>query len=141
MRYCHKRRPISGFRHVRHFYDNASSQTSELWVREGYHLVAHHTLQIQPHACSFLFPKQILCSGHRYKSRQAYDSAIRQCLRGLHKSAYLDAFKNWIQRLKFCISKNGEDFEEILSSFHFLNRMILRYRTIHIAYRSVLVYE
>lgn len=47
------------------------------------------------------------------KSRQAIYSAISQCLRGLYKLTYHDAFQKWIQRLILRILNCGEDFEEM----------------------------
>lgn len=52
-------------------------------------------------------------SSRRYKSRQAIYSAISQCLRGLYKLTYHDAFQKWIQRLILRNLNCGEDFEEM----------------------------
>ena len=45
------------------------------------------------------------------KRPQALASAIHQYLITVPKSAYRDAFKKWIHRLKLCISSHGEYFE------------------------------
>ena len=50
-------------------------------------------------------------AGRKYQSRQALGSAIHQYLITVPKSAYRDAFKKWIHRLKLCISSHGEYFE------------------------------
>ena len=60
----------------------------------------------------FLFPKlKAFLAGRKYKSRQALGSAIHQYFITVPKSAYRDAFKKWIHRLKLCISSQGEYFE------------------------------
>ena len=60
----------------------------------------------------FLFPKlKAFHAGRKYQSRQALGSANHQYLITVPKSAYLDAFKKWIHRLKLCISSHGEYFE------------------------------
>lgn len=116
-KYYQKRRPVSGFRHVRLLHDNAPSHTSQL-VKQ---FLKSEKVTVLPHPpyspdlapCDFfLFPKlKKFLSGRRYKSRQALGSAVSQCLRGIPKSAYRDAFQKWIQRLKLCISNHGEYFE------------------------------
>ncbi|XP_062593106.1 histone-lysine N-methyltransferase SETMAR-like [Saccostrea cucullata] len=83
-----KRRPVSGFRHVRLLYDNAPSHTSEL-VKQ---FLKSEKVTVLPHPpyspdlapCDFfLFPKlKKFLSGRRYKSRQALGSVVSQCLRG-----------------------------------------------------------
>ena len=53
----------------------------------------------------FLFPKvKTFLVGRSYQSRQAFGSAIFQYLTSIPKSAYLDAFRKWIHRLKLSIS-------------------------------------
>lgn len=47
-----------------------------------------------PNLKSFFF-----LSGRHYKSRKALASAISQCLNGLSKSAYRDAFHNLIRKI------------------------------------------
>ena len=116
-KYYQKRRPVSGFRHVRLLHDNAPSHTSEL-VKQ---FLKSEKVTVLPHPpyspdlapCDFfVFPKlKKFLSGRRYRSRQALGSAVSQCLRGIPKSAYRDAFQKWIQRLKLCISNHGEYFE------------------------------
>lgn len=77
-------------------------------------------------------------SDHRYKSRQAIGSAMIRCPRGRPKSAYSKAFQKWIQRLILLvhISNLGEHFWSTVK----LIWMLLRYRTIHTAYRTTGVY-
>ncbi|XP_062582211.1 histone-lysine N-methyltransferase SETMAR-like [Saccostrea cucullata] len=108
-KYYQKRHPVSGFRHVRLLHDNAPSHTSEL-VKQ---FLKSEKVTVLPHPpyspdlapCDFfLFPKlKKFLSGRRYKSRQALGSAVSQCLRGIPKSAYREAFQKWIQRLKLYI--------------------------------------
>lgn len=43
--------------------------------------------------------KSFVLSGRHYKSRKALASAISQCLNGLSKSAYRDAFHNLIRKI------------------------------------------
>ena len=60
----------------------------------------------------FLFPKlKAFLAGRKYQSRQTLGSAIHQYIITVPKSAYRDAFKKWIHRLKLCISSHGEYFE------------------------------
>ena len=59
-----------------------------------------------------LLPKlKAFLAGRKYQSRQALGSAIHQYLITVPKSAYRDAFKKWIHRLKLCISSHGEYFK------------------------------
>lgn len=116
-KYYQKRRTVTGFKHVRLLHDNAPAHTSQI-VRE---FLKSEKVTVLPHPpyspdlapCDFfLFPKlKNFLSGRRYNSRQAVGSAVSQCLRGIPKSAYRDAFQKWIHRLKLCISNHGEYFE------------------------------
>ena len=89
--YYQKRRPATGFKHVRLLHDNAQAPCPFDF---------------------FLFPKlKAFLAGRKYQSQQALGSAIHQYLITVPKSAYRDAFKKWIHRLKLCISSQGEYFE------------------------------
>jgi hypothetical protein len=60
----------------------------------------------------FMFPKLTsFLAGRKYKSRQALDMLFISTLLLCPKSAYRDAFKKWIHRLKLCFSSHGEYFE------------------------------
>ena len=116
-KYYQKRRPATGFKHVRLLHDNAPAHTSALVTQ----FLKQEKVTVLPHPpyspdlapCDFfLFPKlKKFLSGRRYRSRQALGSAVFQYLSTIPKSAYRDAFRKWIYRLKLCISSHGEYFE------------------------------
>ena len=120
-KYNQKRRPATGFKHVLH--DNAPAHTSAMVTaflkKEKVTVLPHHPSPPPPPPppdlapCDFfLFPKlKAFLAGRKYQSRQALGSAIHQYLITVPKSAYRDAFKKWIHRLKLCISSHGEYFE------------------------------
>ena len=84
-------------------------------VGEGYRLSIPTILSgSSPMQLFFLFPKlKKFLSSRQYKSRQVLGEAVSQNLRGIFKSACRDAFQKWVQRLKLCISNNGEYFEGV----------------------------
>ena len=121
-KYYQKRRPATGFKHVRLLHDNAPAHTSTILT--AYLKKEKVTVlptppppppPVFPRPCPmwfFLFPKlKAFLAGRKYQSRQALGSAIHQYLITVPKSAYRDAFKKWIHRLKLCISSHGEYFE------------------------------
>ena len=116
-KYYQKRRPATGFKHVRLLHDNAPAHTSAIVTaflkKEKVTVLPHPPYSPDLAPCDFfLFPKlKSFLAGPKYQSRQALGSAIHQYLITVAKSAYRDAFKKWIHRLKFCISSHGEYFE------------------------------
>ena len=60
----------------------------------------------------FLFPKlKRVLSGRKYGSRNAVASVVNRCLKRIPKTDYENAFREWLKRLKLCVSHNGEYFE------------------------------
>ena len=112
-----KRRPATGFKHVRLLRDNAPAHTFAIITaflkKEKVTVLPHPPYSPDLAPCDFfLFPKlKAFLAGRKYQSRQALGSAIHQYLITVPKSAYRDAFKKWIHRLKLCISSHGEYFE------------------------------
>ena len=47
----------------------------------------------------------------KYQTRKTLGSAIFQCLKSIPRKDYENAFKNWIKRLKLCLSHGGEYFK------------------------------
>ena len=116
-KYYQKRRPATGFKHVRLLHDNAPAHTSAIVTaflkKEEVTVLPHPPYCPDLAPCDFvLFPKlKAFLAGRKYQSRQALGSAIHQYLITVPKSAYRDAFKKWIHRLKLCISSHGEYFK------------------------------
>ena len=115
-KYYQKRRPATGFKHVRLLHDNAPAHTSAILTaflkKEKVTVLPHLPYSPDLAPCNFLFPKlKAFLAGRKYQSRQALGSAIHQYLITVPKSAYRDAFKKWIHRLKLCISSPGVYFE------------------------------
>ena len=116
-KYYQKRRPATGFKHVRLLHDNAQAHTSAIVTaflkKEKVTVLPHPRIPPDLAPCDFfLFRKsKAFLAGRKYQSRQALGSAIHQYLITVPKSAYRDAFKKWIHRLKLCISNHGEYFE------------------------------
>ena len=116
-KYYQKRRPATGFKHVGLLHDNAPAHTSAIVTaflkKEKVTVLPHSPYSPDLAPCDFfLFPKlKTFLAGRKYQSRQALGSAIHQYLITVPKSAYRDAFKKWIHRLKLCISSHGEYFE------------------------------
>ena len=121
-KYYQKRRPATGFKHVRLLHDNAPAHTSAILSA----ILKKEKVTVWPHPpappppppsdlapCDFfLFPKlKAFLAGRKYQSQKALGSAIHQYLITVPKAAYRDTFKKWIHRLKLCISSHGEYFE------------------------------
>ena len=105
-KYYQKRRPTTGFKHVRLLHDNAHTHTSAIvtaFLKKGRVTVLPHP-PYSPHLAPdelFLFPKlKSFPARRKYQSRQALGSAMHQYLIPVPKSAYRDNFKKWIHRLK-----------------------------------------
>ena len=112
--YYQKRRPLTGFQYVCLMHDNAPTHTSEI-AKQFLNSVR---VTLLPHSSSphvlFSFSKtEKFLSGWWYTSRQALGSATSQCLGGIPKSIYRDAFDKWVHRLKLSIFNHGENFEGI----------------------------
>ena len=118
-KYYQKLHPATGFKHVRLLHDNAPAHTSAIVTaflkKEKVTVLPHPPYSPDLAPCDFfLFPKlKAFLAGRKYQSQQALGSAIHQYLITVPKSAYRDAFKKWIHRLKLCISSHGEYFEGI----------------------------
>ena len=116
-KYYQERRPATGFKHVRLLHENAPAHTSAIVMaflkKEKVTVLPHPSYSPDLAPCDFfLFPKlKAFLAGRKFQSRQALGSAIHQYLITVPKSAYRDAFKKWIHRLKLCISSHGEYFE------------------------------
>ena len=116
-KYYQKRRPATGFKQVRLLHDNAPAHTSTIVTaflkKEKVTVLPHPPYSPDLAPCDFfLFRKlKAFLAERKYQSRQALGSAILQYLITVPKSAYPDAFKKWIHRLKLCISSHGEYFE------------------------------
>ena len=114
-KYYQKRRPATGFKHVRLLHDNAPAHTFAIvtaFLKKEKVTVLHPPPPDLAPCDFFLFPKlKAFLAGRKYQSRQALGSVIHQYLITVAKSAYRDAFKKWIHRLKLCNSSHGEYFE------------------------------
>ena len=116
-KYYQKRCPATGFKHVPLLHGNAPAHTSTIVTaflkKEKVTVLPHPPYSPDLGPCDFfLFPKlKAFLAGRKNQSRQALGSAIHQYLITVPKSAYRDAFKKWIHRLKLCISSHGEYFE------------------------------
>ena len=100
-KYYQKRRPATGFKHVRLLHDNAPAHTCTsaivtAFLKKGKVTVLPHppySPDLAPRDF-FLFPKlKAFLAGRKYQSRQALGSAIHQYLITVLRSAYRDAFK------------------------------------------------
>ena len=116
-KYYQKRRPATGSKHVHLLHDNAPAHTSAIvtafFEERNCNCFASPPVFPDLAPCDFfLCPKlKAFLARRKYQSRQALGSAIHQYLITVPKSAYRDAFKKWIHRLKLCISSHGEYFE------------------------------
>jgi hypothetical protein len=98
-------------------HDNASSHKAAI-VRE---YLKQKTVVELPHSRyspdlapgdSFLFPRlKKHLAGRKYQMRKNLGSAIFHFLNSIPRKYYENAFKNWIKRLKLCISHGGEYFK------------------------------
>ena len=59
--------------------------------------------------CDSRFKKHL--AGRKYQTRKNLGSAINQWLNSITRKDYENAFKNWIKRLKLCLSHGGAYFE------------------------------
>ena len=118
-KYFLNRRPATGLNGVRLLHDNASSHKAAI-VREYLKQEKvvkfphpHYTPDLAP--CDFfLFPRlKKHLAGRKYQSHKNLGSTIFPCLNSLPQKDYENAFKNWIKRLKLCVSHGGEYFEEL----------------------------
>ena len=120
-KYYQKRRPATGFKHVRLLHVPSSYLRNSYGVFEERKSNCFASAPVFPRPCPMCFffffffffvPKlKAFLAGRKYQSRRALGSAIHQYLITVPKSAYRDAFKKWIHRLKLCISSHGEYFE------------------------------
>ena len=98
-KYYQKRRPATGFKHVRLLHDNAPAHTSAIVTaflkKEKVTVLPHPPYSPDLAPCDFfLFLKlKAFLAGLKYQSRQALGSAIHQYLITVPKSTYRDAFK------------------------------------------------
>ena len=112
-KYFLSRRPAIGLHGVRLLHDNASSHKAAI-VRE--YLTQEKVFEL-PHPpyspdlapCDSRLKKHL--AGRKYQTRKNLGSAALQCLNSLPRKDYENAFKNWIKRLKLCLSHGGEYFE------------------------------
>ena len=106
-KYFLSRRPATGLRGVRLLHDKASSHKAAI-VRE--YLSSFRTLLIRQ-----ILPLVTRGSKtprwNKISTRKNLGSAILQCLNSIPRKDYENAFKNWIKRLKLCLSHGGEYFE------------------------------
>ena len=118
-KYFKKRRPATGLSGVRLLHDNASSHKAAI-VRDFLKLEKVVELPHPPYSpdlapCDFFLFARLkrFLTGRKYKTRTQLGSAIFQCLKGIPREDYENAFKNWIKRLKLCIAHKGEYFERL----------------------------
>ena len=52
-----------------------------------------------------------MLSGNKYTSISSLGSAIYRSLQQIPKEDYLSAFRDWVKRLRKCVSVKGEYFE------------------------------
>ena len=114
--YYQKRRPTTGFKHVRLLHDNAPAHTSArngVFEERKSNCFASPPYSADFSPCDFiLFPKlKSFLAGRKYQSQHALGSAMHQYLITMSKSAYRDAFKKRLHRLNLCITSHGEYFE------------------------------
>ena len=116
-KYFVNRRPKRALKGVNLLHDNAPCHKATLVTdflrQEKVKSVPHPPYSPDLAPCDFfLFPRlKKYLTGRRYGSRAALGSGIYQCLMGIPIKDYERAFKQWIKRLKLCISHGGEYFE------------------------------
>ena len=116
-KYFAKRRPATGLRGVRLLHDNASSHKAaivgEFLKQEKVVVLPHPPYSPDLAPCDFfLFPRlKKHLAGRKYQTRKNLGAAIFQCLKSIPRNDYENAFRNWIKRLKLCVSHGGEYFE------------------------------
>ncbi len=117
---CLKRRPNTGLKYLSLLHDNAPAHKAAIVTsflnRERVRIIPHAPYSPDLAPCDyFLFPKlKKQLAGRRYRSRQALGSAVYQCMLGIPKHEYENAFKNWIKRLKLCVLNKGSYFEGLV---------------------------
>ena len=116
-KYFLNHRPATGLRVVRLLHDNASSHKAaivhEYLKQENGVELPHPPYSPDLAPCDFfLFPRlKKHLAGRKYQTRKTFGLAIFHCLNGIPRKDYENAFKNWIKRLKICLSHGGEYFE------------------------------
>ena len=115
--FYNKKRPSKGWSGVHLLHDNASSHKCEVvksfLASEKVKVLNHPPYSPDLSPCDFfLFPRlKKMLSGNKYTSRSSLGSPIYQCLQKIPKEDYLSAFRDWVKRLKKCVSVKGEYFE------------------------------
>ena len=112
-KYFLSRRSATGLHGVRLLHDNAPPQKAAI-VRAYLKQEKVVELQHPPYSpdlapCDSRLKKHL--AGRNYQTRKNLSSAIFQCLNSIPRKDYENAFKNWIKRLKLCLSHGGEYFE------------------------------
>ena len=112
-KYFLSRRPATGLRDVRLLHDNVSSHKAAI-VREYLKQEMVVELPHPPYSpdlapCDSRLKKHL--AERKYQTRKNLGSGIFQCLNRIPQKDYANAFKNWIKRLKLCLSHGGEYFE------------------------------
>ena len=111
-------RPVTGTRGIKILHDNAaphkSAMTKAFLEDNGLQVLPHPPYSPDLAPCDFfLFPRlKRELSGRSFQSRSALGSAIYQCLAGIPENDYKMAFRSWISRLRKCVEKGGEYFEQ-----------------------------
>ena len=112
-------RPATCLHGVRLLHDNASLHkaaiVSEYLKQEKVVELPHPPYSPDRAPCDFfLFPRlKKNLAGRKYQTRKNLGSAIFQCLNSIPRKDYENAFKNWIKRLKLCVSHGGKYFERL----------------------------
>ena len=114
-KYFLNRQPATGLRGVRLLHDNASSHKAAI-IRE--YLKQEKVVELpHPPYSPDLAPcdSRLKNTSLEENTRRAKNlgSAIFQCLNSIPRKDYENAFKDWIKRLKLCLSHGGEYFEEL----------------------------
>ena len=112
-KYFLSRRPATGLRSVRLLHDNAWSHKVAI-VREYLNQKKAVELPHPPYlpdlaTCDSRLKNHL--AGRKNQTRKSLGSAIFQCLNSIPRKDYENAFKNWIKRLKLCLSHGSEYFE------------------------------
>ena len=110
------KRPIKGWSGVHLLHDNASSHKCEVvksfLACEKVEVLNHPPYSPDLSLCDFfLFPRlKKMLSGNKYTSRSSHGSDIYQ-YQQIPKEDYLSAFRDWVKRLRKCVSVKGEYVE------------------------------
>ena len=105
-----KKRPSKGWSGVHLLHDNASSHKCEVvksfLASEKVKVLNHPPYSPDLNSCDFFFFPMLkkMLSGNKYTSRSFLGSAIYQCLQQIPKEDYLSAFRDWVKRLRKCVS-------------------------------------